>query len=250
MSVTSDHDFPTSRILIKCIDKEFEDNTEKKSLDNAFVYVINGNLILSITQIEVDRKIGSFANITLHQLLHHQNISSDNNEIKSLLLTELEQFQEYYKGKYTNFDFNLLQPECDIDELVENNVDFFNICITALASLFVCKIHVFDILKNEETVIQDTELRNQNSPILFATKNQVLLCPVYKKKQVLKENSLHDLIKDRELVYNNIGRPHLITPHSGHSKELINSILLLSLHILLTFTTLLMKTILFAIKIL
>ena len=45
-----------------------------------------------------------------------------------------------------------------------------------------------------------------------------MLCPVYKKKQVWKENSLHDLIKNRELVYDNIGRPHLITPRSGYSK--------------------------------
>ena len=188
---------------------------KKKSLDNVYVYdVINGNSVLSINQMEVDRKIDFFTNITLHQLLHHHNISSDKNEIKNRLLTELEQFQEYYKGKYTNFDFNLLQPKCNIDELVDNNVDIFNICVTALASLFACKVHVFDILKNKETVIQGRELRNQNSSILLAIKNQVLLCPVYKKKQVSNENSLHDLIKGRKLVYDNIGRPHLTTPHS------------------------------------
>ena len=167
---------------------------------------------------EVNDKIDSFTNITLHRLLHHHNISSDKNEIKNLLLRELEQFQEYYKGKYINFDFNLLQLECNIDEFVENNVEIFNICVTALASLFACKIHVFDILKNEETVIQSRELRNQNSPIFFAIENQVLLCPIYKKKQVSNENSLHNLVKDREFVYDNIGRPHLITSHSGHSK--------------------------------
>ena len=67
-----------------------------------------------------------------------------------MLLTELEQFQEYYKGKYTNLNFDLLQPECNIDEFVENNVEIFHICVTALASLFTCKIHVFfDTLKNK-----------------------------------------------------------------------------------------------------
>lgn len=119
----------------------------------------------------------------MHQLLYHNNISSDKNEIKNLLLTELEQFQEYYKGKYTNLNFDLLQPECNIDEFVENNVEIFHICVTALASLFTCKIHVFfDTLKNKETTIQGRELRNQNSQIFFAIENQVLLCPVHKKK--------------------------------------------------------------------
>ena len=195
--------------------KNLKTTQKKKSLDNVYVYdFINGNSVLSINQMEVDRKIDFFTNITLHQLLHHHNISSDKNEIKNRLLTELEQFQEYYKGKYTNFDFNLLQPKCNIDKLVENNLDIFNICVTPLASLFACKVHVFDILKNKETVIQGRELRNQNSSILLAIENQVLLCPVYKKKQVLNENSLHDLIKGRKLAYDNIGRPHLTTPHS------------------------------------
>ena len=49
-----------------------------------------------------------------------------------------------------------------IDELVENNVEIFNIYVTALASIFACKIFVFDILKNEEAVIQGRELRNQS----------------------------------------------------------------------------------------
>ena len=71
------------------LNKEFEDDTEKKSLDNVSVYdVLNGNSILSINEMEVDRKIDFFTNITLHQLLHHHNISSDKNEIKNLLLTE------------------------------------------------------------------------------------------------------------------------------------------------------------------
>ena len=110
-----------------------------------------------------------------------------------------------------------MQPEYNIEEFVENNVELFNICVTALASFFACKILVFDILKNEESVIQDRELRNQNSPISFTIENQVLLCFVYKKIFFLNENGLHDLTKDQELVYN-IGRPQLITPHSGHWK--------------------------------
>ena len=64
--------------------------------------------MLSINQMEVDTKKDSFTIIKLHQLLYHNNISSNKNEMMNLLLTELEQFQEYHKGKYTNFDFNLL----------------------------------------------------------------------------------------------------------------------------------------------
>ena len=75
-----------------------------------------------------------------------------------------------------------MQPEYNIEEFVENNVEIFNICVTALARFFASKILVFDILKNEESVIQDRELRNQNSPISFTIENQVLLCFVYKKK--------------------------------------------------------------------
>lgn len=63
------------------LNKEFKGDTEKKSLDNASVYnVINDNSILSINQTEVDRKVDSFTNITLHQLLHHHSISSYNQE--------------------------------------------------------------------------------------------------------------------------------------------------------------------------
>ena len=39
---------------------------------------------------EIDRKLDSFIKITLHQLLHHNNIPLDKNEINNLLLTELE----------------------------------------------------------------------------------------------------------------------------------------------------------------
>ena len=63
------------------LNKEFKDNTEKKSLGNVSVYnLINDNSILSINQTEVDRKVDSFTNITLHQLLHHHSISSYNQE--------------------------------------------------------------------------------------------------------------------------------------------------------------------------
>ena len=59
----------------------------KKKLDNiSACNVINGNSILSINQIELDKKMDSFTKITLHQLLHDHNISSDKNEIKNLLL--------------------------------------------------------------------------------------------------------------------------------------------------------------------
>ena len=45
------------------LNEEFEDDTEKKSLDIVSVYdVINGNSILSINQMEVDRKIDSSKN--------------------------------------------------------------------------------------------------------------------------------------------------------------------------------------------
>ena len=73
---------------------------------------------------------------------------------------------------------------CNQNVILTNwNVKKFFICVTTLASLFACKIHVFfDTLKNEEAAIQGRELRNQNSKILFAIENQVLLCPVHKTK--------------------------------------------------------------------
>ena len=196
MLVRSDHDFPTPGYLLNVsgymnleenLNKEFEDDTEKKSLDNVCVYdVINGNSVLSINQMEIDKKIDSFTIITLHQLLYHHNISSEKNEIKNLLLTELEQFQEYYKGKYINFDFNLLQPECNIDELVENNVEIFNICVTALASLFVCKIHVFDILKNEETDIQGREFKKSKFTNILCNRKSSFAMPCLQKEASLE----------------------------------------------------------------
>ena len=85
---------------------------------------------------EIDRKLDSFIKITLHQLLHHNNIPLDKNEINNLLLTELESFQEYCKGKYTNFDLNLLQPDCNIDELAENNVENLNISRYSISQSF------------------------------------------------------------------------------------------------------------------
>ena len=77
MQVISDHGFPTPGYLLNVLgymhleenlSKELEGDTEKRSLENEFIYDdIHGNSILSINQMELDRKLDSY-NITLHQL--------------------------------------------------------------------------------------------------------------------------------------------------------------------------------------
>ena len=84
--------------------------------------------------------------------------------------------------------------------------------VAALASLFACKIHVFYILQNEVNLIQGREFRNLNLSICSAIENQFCYA-LFTKRNKLQMKIIYMIyvIIDRELVYDYVGRPQLIT---------------------------------------
>ena len=158
------------------LNKEFKDDTEK-NLQIMYLFTI---LLMTTRfyQLIKRKQIGKQTLLQISRCISYYITTVFLHIMKHLLLTESEQFQEYYKDKYMKFLIFALQHQ----------------------PVFSLVRFVSLILKNEDTVIQSRELRNQNSPIFFTIENQVQLCPVYKNKQVPNENSLYDLIKDQELV--------------------------------------------------
>ena len=210
----SDHDFPTPGYLLNTsgymflksiIDEEIDE--DHHSTYNTFQQPADDSLLLDAMELQhcpVD-SVSTLPDAIVDQLEKHLNIKTTVDDLKDSLISEITNNRPEYK----KFRLGTISSFSDF----ENNTELI---ITASAALFSNICFLIDRNQNKVRQFQGRRLLNRESPIFIYQTDDNFNSPVFKKQS-------HNVNIDKNVTYDNVGREHMKTPHSGPAQVFLRA---------------------------
>ena len=144
------------------------------------------------------------------QLKSHLHICSTSDQISEHIFEEIKNlsdtYRTYYKGSEEEFDEFMTTPNLIYNEPAAELI------LRAVSKCFACKVVLFSEDATEYNVIVETNLTNLSKIYIQQTLSASYVSLTFKSEDTTSYDKLNT---QSTLVFDNLGRAHLKTPHSG-----------------------------------
>ena len=146
------------------------------------------------------------------QLKSHLHICSTSDQISEYIFEKIKNFLDtyrtYYKGSEEEFNEFMTTPNLIYNEPAAELI------FRAVSKCFACKVVLFSEDATEYNVIVETNLTNLSKIYIQQTLSASYVSLTFKSEDTTSYDKLNI---QSTLVFDNLGRAHLKTPHSGRS---------------------------------
>ena len=217
MPSLNDHDFPTPGYLINVsgyMVLEPKDETSDTTTNEFSLNIVHEEFLSTLGMYIQNPE--PLINVLVSQLKSNTNIETEKNELCDVIISELEKQSEFYEKRFETSKDDMEKLIASLSRFQsKNSIVNLQIISTAISNIVCCKCVVIDLSEKSihECCGRAIE-RQRESPIFLAVDDSLNVYSVLYTKE--PTDDFTDGI-NRPLKYDEIGRLHIKTPHSGTS---------------------------------